>query len=127
LYKERLISITRKGMNGQKEIADMMERFRKNPPNSLNGSKVVSLLDYDSGENKNLLTAEKKKIELPRSNVLQFILEDGSKISARPSGTEPKSKFYFSVKGKLVSREEFDEKEKELESRIDAIIKELGI
>lgn len=127
LYKERLISITRKGMNGQKEIADMMERFRKNPPAALNGSKVVNLLDYDSGENKNLLTGEKNKIELPRSNVLQFILEDGSKISARPSGTEPKIKFYFSVKGNLKNREEFDEKEKELEERIDNIIRDLAI
>ena len=127
LYKERLISITRKGMNGQKEIADMMERFRKNPPAALNGSKVVNLLDYDSGENKNLLTGEKNKIDLPRSNVLQFILEDGSKISARPSGTEPKIKFYFSVKGNLKNREEFDEKEKELENRIDNIIRDLAI
>src|SRR5690606_12830314 len=92
-YKERLVSITRKGMNGQKEIAEMMEKFRKNPPKSLNGSTVVSLLDYDSGEEKNLLSGEKKKIDLPRSNVLQFLLEDGSKISARPSGTEPKIKF----------------------------------
>ncbi len=126
-YKERLISITRKGMNGQKEIAEMMEKFRKNPPKSLNGSTVVSLLDYDSGEEKNLLSGEKKKIDLPRSNVLQFLLEDGSKISARPSGTEPKIKFYFSVKGKLESREVFDKAEQELEAKIDAIIKDMGI
>lgn len=126
-YKERLVSITRKGMNGQKEIAEMMEKFRKNPPKSLNGSTVVSLLDYDSGEEKNLLSGEKKKIDLPRSNVLQFLLEDGSKISARPSGTEPKIKFYFSVKGKLESREVFDKAEQELEAKIDAIIKDMGI
>jgi len=126
-YKERLVSITRKGMNGQKEIAEMMEKFRKNPPKSLNGSTVVSLRDYDSGEEKNLLSGEKKKIDLPRSNVLQFLLEDGSKISARPSGTEPKIKFYFSVKGKLESREVFDKAEQELEAKIDAIIKDMGI
>lgn len=126
-YKERLVSITRKGMNGQKEIAEMMEKFRKNPPKSLNGSTVVSLLDYDSGEEKNLLSGEKKKIDLPRSNVLQFLLEDGSKISARPSGTEPKIKFYFSVKGNLESREVFDKAEQELEAKIDAIIKDMGI
>ena len=92
-YYENLISITKKGMNAQKEIADMMEGYRKNPPSVIHGSKVAQLLDYELSIGKNLITGESWKIELPKSNVLQFITEDGSKISARPSGTEPKIKF----------------------------------
>ncbi|HEX7691056.1 MAG TPA: phospho-sugar mutase, partial [Sediminibacterium sp.] len=96
-YYENLISITKKGMNGQKEIAAMMEGYRSQPPASINGARVVQLLDYQLQTGKNLVTGETWKIDLPKSNVLQFITEDGSKISARPSGTEPKIKFYFSV------------------------------
>ena len=88
-YKENLISITKKGMNGQKEIAEMMESYRSNPPKTINGSDVVELLDYDLSKGRNLQSGEEWKIQLPKSNVLQFILADGSKISARPSGTEP--------------------------------------
>jgi phosphoglucomutase len=100
-YKESLISITKKGMNGQKEIADMMSAYRSHPPATINESPVVELLDYDLRTGKNPTTGESWEIELPQSNVLQFILADGSKISARPSGTEPKIKFYFSVYTKL--------------------------
>jgi phosphoglucomutase len=107
-YYENLISITKKGMNGQKEIADMMEGYRKNPPAMIAGSKVTTLLDYQLQTGRNLVTGENWKIELPKSNVLQFITEDGSKISARPSGTEPKIKFYFSVNAKLARKEDFD-------------------
>ena len=96
-YKEDLISITKKGMNGSKEIADMMQGYRDNPPSEIAGSPVLELYDYDQQVMKNLKTGESKKIQLPKSNVLQFITEDGSKISASPSGTEPKIKFYFSV------------------------------
>ena len=92
-YKEHLISITKKGMDGQQQIADMMAGFRNNPPKNLAGSDVVQLLDYELKKGKNLKTGEEWQIKLPKSNVLQFILADGSKISARPSGTEPRSNF----------------------------------
>jgi len=126
-YYENLISITKKGMNGQKEIADMMEGYRKNPPSVIHGSKVAQLLDYELSIGKNLITGESWKIELPKSNVLQFITEDGSKISARPSGTEPKIKFYFSVNTKLNNKAEFDAKYAELEAKIKGIIASLQL
>ncbi|MFT4155480.1 phospho-sugar mutase [Parafilimonas sp.] len=107
-FYEELISITKKGMRGQEEIAEMMKAYRDNPPTTINNSPVVELLDYQTQEGRNLKTGETWKIELPKSNVLQFKLEDGSKISARPSGTEPKIKFYFSVHTRLGSKEAFD-------------------
>jgi phosphoglucomutase len=125
-YQEDLISITKKGMNGQQEIAQMMEAFRKNPPKQLAGSSVVELLDYEARVKTNLRTGETSAITLPKSNVLQFILEDGSKISARPSGTEPKIKFYFSVNTKLDSVDLFEEAQKRAKEKIKKIIKELG-
>src|SRR5205823_12216104 len=91
-FREELLSLTKKGRNGQQEIADMMEQFRKNPPKELAGSKVAELLDYQKQIKTDLQTGKTEQITLPKSNVLQFILEDGSKISARPSGTEPKIK-----------------------------------
>ncbi len=121
-YKEHLISITKKGMNGQKEIADMMEGYRQSPPQTINGSAVVELLDYQLQVGKNLQTGESWNITLPKSNVLQFILADGSKISARPSGTEPKIKFYFSVNEKLDRPENFDAVHAQLQKRIEGII-----
>lgn len=126
-FKEHLISITKKGMNGQKEIADMMEVYRSNPPQTINGSPVVQLLDYELRKGKNLQTGEEWEIKLPKSNVLQFILADGSKISARPSGTEPKIKFYFSVNTKLDSAANFDKVHGELNARIDGIIKDMQL
>jgi len=126
-YKESLVSITRKGMNGAKEIADMMEGYRKNPPLTIDGGEVAELLDYELQVGKNLKTGETWKIELPKSNVLQFVLADGTKISARPSGTEPKIKFYFSVNTKLASAAEFDAKENELDEKIDRIIAEMKL
>lgn len=126
-YKEHLISITKKGMDGQQQIAAMMERFRQAPPESLNGSKVVSLLDYEKQQATNLVTGEVKPITLPRSNVLQFVLEDGSKISARPSGTEPKIKFYFSVNEKLEKKEDFKKVEEKLDNKIRKIIADLKL
>jgi phosphoglucomutase len=107
-YYEELISITKKGMSGQQEIAEMMQSYRNNPPTHINNSPVLELLDYQTQEGKNLKSGETWKIELPKSNVLQFKLEDGTKISARPSGTEPKIKFYFSVHDHLESKEKFD-------------------
>jgi phosphoglucomutase len=126
-YKESLISITKKGMDGQKQIADMMAAFRNQPPLSINGSAVRRLLDYQLSIEKNLKTGETGKITLPSSNVLQFILDDGSKISARPSGTEPKIKFYFSVNEKLSGRSAFDTTNDLLQKRIDAIIADLKL
>ena len=126
-YYESLISITKKGMNGQKEIADMMTGYRDNPPASINGSKVVTLYDYQLQVETNLLTGEKTPISLPKSNVLQFVTADGSKVSARPSGTEPKIKFYFSVNTTLASREEFDEKYAILKAKIAGIIEDMQL
>jgi phosphoglucomutase len=126
-YKEHLISITRKGMNGQKEIADMMSVYRNNPPAAINGSPVVQLLDYELQKGRNLQTGDSWTLQLPKSNVLQFVLADGSKISARPSGTEPKIKFYFSVHAPLASTREFDKVNGELAARIDGIIKDLQL
>jgi len=126
-YYEHLISITKKGMNGQQEIAAMMEGYRKNPPAQINGVKVVSLLDYELQKGTNLLTGETWAIQLPKSNVLQFITEDGSKISARPSGTEPKIKFYFSVNTTLDHKAAFDEKFNQLEAKIQGIIQSMQL
>ena len=126
-YKESLISITKKGMNGQKEIADMMGAYRSQPPSTINGSAVVLLLDYELRTGRNLQTGESWPIELPKSNVLQFILADGSKISARPSGTEPKIKFYFSVHTKLPAAADYDRLNGELGNRIDGIIKDMKL
>jgi phosphoglucomutase len=126
-YYENLISITKKGMNGQQEIAQMMEGYRQSPPSVINGSKVVSLLDYELQKGTNLLTGATWEIQLPKSNVLQFVTEDGSKISARPSGTEPKIKFYFSVKTKLENAAAFDEQYGLLQNKIKGIISDMQL
>lgn len=122
LYKEHLISITKKGMDGQQQIAAMMESYRSNPPKNINGTAVVKLLDFELRKGTNPQTGEEWAIGLPKSNVLQFILEDGSSISARPSGTEPKIKFYFSVNTKLGSKNEFDVVNEKLDEKIKSII-----
>ena len=121
-YYEHLISITKKGMNGQQEIAAMMEGYRKQPPTEIDGMKVVTLLDYQLQLSTDLITGTQSKIALPKSNVLQFVTEDGTKISARPSGTEPKIKFYFSVNSVLPNREAFDEVYAHLQNKINNII-----
>jgi len=126
-YYEKLISLTKKGMNGSKEIAEMMKGYRDNPPKEIAGSNVVELLDYQLQVKRNLLTGESKKIDLPKSNVLQFITEDGSKISARPSGTEPKIKFYFSVHSLLENISDFDKIQKKLDEKIENIISSLKL
>ena len=126
-YQEDLISITTKGMNGQQEIAQMMEDFRSNPPKVLAGSKVVELLDYQKQTKTNLQTGNTEQINLPKSNVLQFITEDGSKISARPSGTEPKIKFYFSINTKLESIDKFEEAQQKAKEKIQTIINEMKL
>jgi len=126
-YYENLISITKKGMNGQKEIADMMEGYRSNPPATIIGAKVTTLLDYQLQKGTNLVTGESWVINLPKSNVLQFITADGTKISARPSGTEPKIKFYFSVNTLLERKEDFDATFAVLQERIKAIIADMNL
>jgi phosphoglucomutase len=126
-YKEQLISITKKGMDGQQQIADMMEAYRKNPPTSINGSQVIMLRDYELQKEKNLITGEEWEITLPKSNVLQFVTDDMSSISARPSGTEPKIKFYFSVNTHLSNATDFEKVDKELEDKIKAIIADMKL
>ena len=125
-YKEDLISITKKGKDGAAEISQMMAEFRAHPPKSLDGSKIVKLEDYQSSVSKNLLTGEEKSIEIPKSNVLIFYTEDGSKIAARPSGTEPKIKFYFSVKTNLDEISDYETKEDELNEKLERLKKEFS-
>ncbi len=120
-YKEHLMNLTKKGQQGEQEIKAMMEKFRNNPPAEVAGSRVVRLLDYQLLEEQNLLSGERTKLDFPVSNVLQFCLADGTKVSVRPSGTEPKIKFYIAVKTELASRKEFEEKNRELDRRIKAI------
>ena len=126
-YYENLISITKKGMNGQQEIMDMMEGFRQSPPVTIDGEAVLTLLDYELQLGKNLQTGATWKLNLPKSNVLQFITAKGSKISARPSGTEPKIKFYFSVNTELKDRASFDSKYQMLQEKINGIITDMQL
>lgn len=126
-YQEDLISITKKGRNGQQEIADMMEGFRNHPPKELGGSKVIEFLDYEKQVKTRLPSGETESIQLPKSNVLQFITEDGSKVSARPSGTEPKIKFYFSVNTTLPSAEQFEASQQKAKDKIRQIISEMKL
>ena len=126
-YYENLISITKKGMNGQAEIAKMMEDYRQAPPSIIDGEAVTTLLDYELQIGKNLETGETWKIQLPKSNVLQFVTANGTKISARPSGTEPKIKFYFSVNTKLKDKASFDTTYQMLQDKIKAIISSMQL
>ncbi len=126
-YKEKLVSIVRKGKAGAEEIQKIMDDFRTHPPKTLGGSRVVRIKDYESSINHDLATGDKMPIDLPKSNVLQFFTENGSKVSVRPSGTEPKIKFYFGLKGILKNKEDFEKVNRELEEKIDSIIRELGL
>jgi len=122
-----LLSITKKGLSGTEEIKEMMKNFRSNPPEKINNSKVILIKDYLTLEEKNILSGNNNKILLPKSDVLQFITEDGSKISIRPSGTEPKIKFYFGVNEKLKNKNDFDSISKMLDNKIELIKKSLKI
>jgi len=126
-YKERLVSFTKKGMDGAAQIKQIMIDLRKNPLTHIDGSKVTFVNDYDASTEKNMSTGEVKIMDLPKSNVLIYHTEDGTKVAARPSGTEPKIKFYFSVQSKLDSVENAIEKERELDTKIDRIINEMNI
>lgn len=124
-FRERLVSVYKRGREGAREIKQMMNDYRENPPKELAGSEVVKIKDYKTQEEKDLKSVSISAIDLPSSNVLQFITEDGSMVTVRPSGTEPKIKFYCSVNTKLGNRGSFDQKTAELEEKMDVIISDL--
>ncbi len=126
-YKEKLFNIVRKGKEGADEIKAMMTIYRNNPPEKINNSKVIKVNDYETQISHDIVTGKKTKIDLIKSDVLQFFLADGTKISVRPSGTEPKIKFYFSVNMKLDSADKFEETEKVLDKRIDDVIRDMRL
>lgn len=126
-YLEDLISVVKKGKEGAEEIQNMMAGYRSDPPKEINGSKVIRIADYLAQEDININSGSKQKIKLPKSNVLQFFTENGSKISVRPSGTEPKIKFYFSVRDKLNKAEDYNNVTTLLKKRIDDIKKDLKL
>lgn len=127
LYKESLKSVVKKGKEGEEAIKQMMADFRNKPIDKINDSKVILFKDYQAQQCKNLKTGEVSSIDLPQSNVLQFFTEDGSKITIRPSGTEPKIKFYFAVNEKLETKEDFESVDQQLNKRIENIKLSLGI
>ena len=124
LYKEKLVSLTKKGISGTEEIKAMMARFRETPPTEIAGEKVVEVRDYKILESKDLLTGKTTPINLPKSDVLQFFTETGSKISIRPSGTEPKIKFYFSMKGKIEGT--IEESMRQLDEKLNTAASQLS-
>ena len=127
LYKEKLISITKKGMEGAEQIKQMMIDLRENPILEIAGQRVVMVEDYQSSVAKDLMNNQEYPISIPPSNVLIYYLEDGSKICARPSGTEPKIKFYFSVNEHLADIESFEDTDKYLDDKIQHIIQDMKL
>jgi phosphoglucomutase len=127
VYRERLANIYRKGKEGAEEIRRMMEKFRESPPENLGGSKVLKVDDYLLQKSLDILRNATLPISLPKSNVLQYLTEDSTKVSIRPSGTEPKIKFYFSVRGKLGRKENYESVVRLLDEKIERIKKELGV
>ncbi len=126
-FKESLVSIVKEGKEGAEAIKAMMHDFRINPPRSIAGSKVIRIADYERRKEQDLVTGETKAIDLPVSDVLQFVTEDQTVVSMRPSGTEPKIKFYFSVREELPSKERFDEAEQAAAEKIEAVKKDLKL
>ena len=126
-FKEKLISLTKKGMSGAEEIKQMMIDFKDNPVEAIDGSKVVTVEDYNTATSKNVITSKVTPIDIPKSNVLIYITEDGTKMAARPSGTEPKIKFYFSINTKLKNAADYKKVDAELDAKIERILKELNI
>jgi phosphoglucomutase len=126
-YKEKLISLTKKGQSGAAEIQQMMKDMRDNAPKTLAGSKLLYVKDYDASVQTEIATGKQTKLDFPRENALQLLTEDGSLISARPSGTEPKIKFYFSVNEPLASRADYEKVSAKLDEKINTIIKELKL
>jgi phosphoglucomutase len=127
LYVEDLISLTKKGQRGAEEIQEMMVALRKNPPTTLAGSPVVEVRDFQTGKIHDLRTGAEQSTGVESSNVLQFITEAGDKISARPSGTEPKIKFYFSVKEPLASVVDYEMTHQKAQAKIQRIIEEMQL
>lgn len=127
VWYDNMRSVTRKGIKGAEEISNKMKELRKTPPTHLGGSKVVMIKDYQLSKERNLETGEEKNLDYPVSNVLQFFTKEGSKISARPSGTEPKIKFYFSLTSKADSKEEVDNTLEKLKENVEEIVKDLGL
>jgi len=127
VYQEYLVSLVKEGIEGAKEIKAMMSNLRKNPPKEFNGIKVKVFEDYKTLEKTDILTSEKTKLDFPASNVLIFYLEDGSKIAARPSGTEPKIKFYVSVNQKLDKIENYTEIQENLINKTKSLLKGFGL
>jgi len=127
LYKERLLSITKQGKSGAEEIQKMIHNLRNNPPTEIDGSKVVMIKDYQASKSINPIENTSETIDLPKSNVLQYFTEDGTKVTARPSGTEPKIKFYFSVKAPLNNKVEFKTVNQQLENKLDNVIQSLSL
>jgi phosphoglucomutase len=126
-YKESLVSVTKKGKSGAEEIKQMMHAFRTNPPKQIAGAEVAFIRDYELQKEVNLLNGQSTVIALPKSDVLQFFLKNGSKITVRPSGTEPKIKFYFGVKGVLNTVEEYAETDKLLDEQVKEIVKAMNL
>jgi phosphoglucomutase len=127
LFREKLVNVVRKGAEGAAEIKSMMEGYRNNPPKEIAGSRVVMLNDYLSQLSTDLVTGKQTRLLLEKSNVLQFFLADGTKISVRPSGTEPKIKFYFSASTTMADTSLFEKLWKELDTRIDAVIDDMRL
>jgi phosphoglucomutase len=126
-YKEHLVSITKKGISGAEEIKQMLKDFKDNPVKSVAGSKVKWIEDYNTSTAKNVLTGEEKPIDIPKSNVLIYETEDGTRIAARPSGTEPKVKFYISTNTKLDKAENYKAVAASLDAKIHSILSELKL
>ncbi len=126
-YKEKLISMTKKGISGAEEIKQMMVDYRENPVKEIDGSKVEWIHDYNTSVATNTITGKKEPIEIPKSNVLIYTTEDGTRMAARPSGTEPKIKFYFSINAALDNAKDFEKVRKELDAKLDRIVKELKL
>lgn len=127
LYQENLVSLVKKGKTGAAEIERIMEEFRNNPPKILDGKIITHLEDYASATRHDLQSQQKETIPLPKANVLIFISEDGTRVAARPSGTEPKIKFYVSVNTRLDSAENYRKTKAVLDQKITRILAELGI
>ncbi|MCM4168253.1 Phosphoglucomutase [Arenibacter antarcticus] len=126
-YKEKLISLTKKGMQGAEEIKQMMIDFKENPVESIDGSKIITVEDYNTATSKNVASGKITPLDIPKSNVLIYIAEDGTKMAARPSGTEPKIKFYFSINAPLEKAADFKKVDAQLDAKIDRILNELKI
>lgn len=126
-YQEHLIALVKKGLDGAQQIKSIMIQLRENPLHEILGSKVVQINDYQSGISKNRLTGKETMLDVPKSNVLIYYTENGTKVAARPSGTEPKIKFYFSVKGELKNPKDFPVVQQELQRKIEEIIADMKL